>query len=326
MAPRGETLTDEEPPAIEPYTVLGLSKDATADQVKTAYRKAALKHHPGKICSLFKQCSANPSFTDKVPENLQDEAKIKFQEIAFAYAVLSDPVRRKRYDVTGSTAESIDIDDFSWSEFYQEQFRDIVTADAIEKFSKSYKGSPEEQDDVLQAYRNSQGKWGGVYESVMLSNPLEDEDRFRVIIDEAIAKGEVQVYKAYTNETARAKEARMKAARDEGEEALAYAKEMGVDDKLFGKGKGGKKESSEAALSALIKKNQAGRSSFLDQLEAKYAGNGKATKGKKGKKHEVEDDDGEPSEEAFQAAAARIKNKKAREESSSGRKAKRPKN
>lgn len=271
------------------------------------------------------------SATDKAPAHLQDEAKLKFQEIAFAYAVLSDPVRRKRYDVTGSTAESIDFDSFSWSEFYQEQFRDVVTADAIEKFSKTYKGSPEEKDDILEAYRKYKGKWAGIYESVMLSDPLEDEDRYKEIIDEAISKGEVQAYKAYTNETARAKEARMKAARDEGEEAMEYAKELGVEDKLFGKGKGGKKESSEAALSALIKKNQASRSSFLDQLEAKYAGNSKSSKAKKGKKRDSEEaedgDGGMPSEEAFQKAAARLKDKKtlAGDGASGGRKSKRAK-
>jgi DnaJ family protein C protein 9 len=254
--------------------------------------------------------------TDKAPANLQEEAKVKFQEIAFAYAVLSDPTRRKRYDVTGSTSESIDFDDFSWSEFYQEQFRDVVTADAIETFSKGYKDSPEEKDAILQAYRKSKGKWGAIYETVMLSNPLEDEDRFRLIIDEAIANGEVEAYKAYTDETPRAKQARMKAARAEGEEAMAYAKELGVEEKLFGKGKGRKKESSEDALSALIKKNQAGRSSFLDKLEAKYAGNGNGTKGKKGKKRNLQaeeaeeaEEDGMPSEEAFQKAAAKLKSK-----------------
>lgn len=47
MAPHAETLSDEEPPAIEPYKVLGIAKDATEDEVKSAYRKAALKHHPG---------------------------------------------------------------------------------------------------------------------------------------------------------------------------------------------------------------------------------------------------------------------------------------
>lgn len=39
---------DEAPTSVNPYKVLSLDKEATADQVKTAYRKAALKWHPGK--------------------------------------------------------------------------------------------------------------------------------------------------------------------------------------------------------------------------------------------------------------------------------------
>jgi DnaJ family protein C protein 9 len=270
------------------------------------------------------------SSTDKAPADLKDEAKTKFQEIAFAYAILSDPVRRKRYDVTGSTSESIDFDGFSWSEFYQEQFRDVVTSEAIEKFSKDYKGSVEEKDAVLEAFKKFKGKWDGIYSTVMLSDPLEDEDRFRAIIDEAIAKGEAQAYKAYTEETTKAKEARFKAARSEGEEAMAYAKELGIEEKLFGKGKGKKEENGEGALAALIKRNQAGRSSFLDNLEAKYAGNSKKSKGKRSKKRgseDEEDEDGMPSEEAFQKAAAKLKNGKAAAggEASEGRKAKRAK-
>ena len=38
---------DEPPQTINPYEVLGLDKSATADEVKSAYRKAALQHHPG---------------------------------------------------------------------------------------------------------------------------------------------------------------------------------------------------------------------------------------------------------------------------------------
>jgi len=47
MAPHEEDLVDEDPPSINPYEVLGLEKTASADEVKSAYRKAALKHHPG---------------------------------------------------------------------------------------------------------------------------------------------------------------------------------------------------------------------------------------------------------------------------------------
>lgn len=44
-----EDVVDGEPPAIDPYEVLGLERTATADQVKSAYRKAALKNHPGGL-------------------------------------------------------------------------------------------------------------------------------------------------------------------------------------------------------------------------------------------------------------------------------------
>jgi DnaJ family protein C protein 9 len=39
---------EDSPPSIDPYEVLGLESEATADDVKKAYRKLALKHHPGQ--------------------------------------------------------------------------------------------------------------------------------------------------------------------------------------------------------------------------------------------------------------------------------------
>ncbi|POR35193.1 DnaJ subfamily C member 9 [Tolypocladium paradoxum] len=285
-----EDVVDDEPPAIEAYEVLGLERTATADQVKSAYRKAALKNHP-----------------DKVSDDRKAEAHEKFQSIAFAYAVLSDPARRKRYDATGSTAESIvDSEGFNWSDYYREQFKDSISADAIQEFAEKYKGSDEEKDDVLVAYEECEGDMDRVYERVMLSDVVEDDERFRRIIDEAIQEDGVPAFAAYTKESQRKRAARVRAAKAEANEAEGYAKELGVHDKLFGSKKNKKsKGSSEDDLAALIQKRQQDRSaSLLDRLAEKYG----ATEPKaKGKKRPMED---EPSEEAFQAAAAKLKGSK----------------
>ncbi|KAK8120656.1 hypothetical protein PG999_004776 [Apiospora kogelbergensis] len=309
-----EDLSQDGLPTVDPYEVLVLERSATADQIKSAYRKLALKHHPDKV-------------TDSTNKQ---EATEKFQEIAFAYAVLSDPARRKRYDETGSTSEAIvDAEGFSWTEFYSAQFRDAVSDDAIAKFAAKYKGSDEEKDDLLLAYEKNEGDMDAVYETVILSDVLEDDARFRAIIDEAIKTKDVAAFKAYTKETKKSKEARIKAAKGEAAEAEEYAKELGVHDKLFGVGKGSgstakkgkkgaKKDASEDALAALIRKNQQSREerqdNFFAGLEAKYAGGSK-----KGKKRTHEEEIDEPSEEAFAAMGARLKKSKAADDVSSSK-------
>jgi DnaJ-class molecular chaperone len=66
------------------YKALGVEKNATADEIKKVFRKLAVKYHPDR----------NPN--DK-------EAEDKFKEINEAYAVLSDPEKRKQYDTFGSS-------------------------------------------------------------------------------------------------------------------------------------------------------------------------------------------------------------------------------
>jgi DnaJ homolog subfamily C member 9 len=242
-----------------------------------------------------------------VPDDRKDEAHTKFQSIAFAYAVLSDPARRKRYDETGSTSESIvDSEGFSWTDFYREQYRDSISDDAIKKFANKYKKSDEEKDDVLAAYQEFEGDMDGVYESVMLSDGHEDDARFRSIIDQAIDAGEVEAFNAYTKETAKSRKERLKRAAGEAAEAEEYAKELGIHDKLYGKKRKGK-EDGEADLAALIRSRQEDRGTkFLDQLAEKYgASNGKKAGSKKRKQISSITTD-EPDEEAFQAAAARL--------------------
>jgi len=68
------------------YKVLGVDKGASTDDIKKAYRKLALKHHPDR----------NPSDKKRSEE--------KFKQISEAYAVLSDPEKRKQYDEFGTDA------------------------------------------------------------------------------------------------------------------------------------------------------------------------------------------------------------------------------
>lgn len=258
--------------------------------------------------------------SDKVPADQKETAHATFQGIAFAYAVLSDPARRKRYDETGSTSESVlDSDGFNWSEYYRDLYKDAVSTDAIEKFAKKYKGSDEEKDDILATYEECEGDMDAFYQTMILSEVTEDDDRYRRVIDEAIENEDVPSFPAYANETKKKREGRVKRARleakVEAKEAEDYAKELGVHGKLYGKAAGGKKgkkakDNSEDALAVLIQKNQQKRSSdnFLDNLAEKY---GASSKPKKGKKRDLPD---EPSEEAFQAVDAKYKAAKAARE------------
>jgi molecular chaperone DnaJ len=65
------------------YEVLAVSRTAAVDEIKSAYRKAALKWHP-----------------DRNPEN-KAEAEVKFRECTEAYSVLSDPQKKQIYDTYG---------------------------------------------------------------------------------------------------------------------------------------------------------------------------------------------------------------------------------
>ncbi|HEV2488558.1 MAG TPA: molecular chaperone DnaJ [Candidatus Acidoferrales bacterium] len=93
------------------YEILGVARDATSDQIKSAYRKAAMKWHP-----------------DRNPEHKAD-AEAKFREATEAYSVLSDEQKRAAYDRyghAGVTGQTFDSGDFgSIFDQFQDVFGDL---------------------------------------------------------------------------------------------------------------------------------------------------------------------------------------------------------
>lgn len=69
-------------PAKNYYEVLGVARDASPEEIKKAFRKLAMQYHPDR--------------------NATKEAEDRFKEVNEAYAVLSDPDKRKQYDMFGA--------------------------------------------------------------------------------------------------------------------------------------------------------------------------------------------------------------------------------
>jgi len=91
------------------YKTLGIERTATADQIKKAYHKLALKYHP-----------------DKNQGN--KEAEESFKKINEANEVLSDPTKRKKYDEVGANWKNYEqtggrAEDFDWSKWQGQQNR-----------------------------------------------------------------------------------------------------------------------------------------------------------------------------------------------------------
>ena len=85
------------------YEVLGVTKSATADEIKAAYRKLALKWHPDRW--------VNASDAEK------KTAEENFKEAAEAYSVLSDPDKKARYDQYGFAGDQMGGGGFDFGGF-----------------------------------------------------------------------------------------------------------------------------------------------------------------------------------------------------------------
>ncbi|ETW84197.1 hypothetical protein HETIRDRAFT_313801 [Heterobasidion irregulare TC 32-1] len=285
--------------SVDLYATLTLSESASSEEIKRAYRKLALIYHPDKHATKGESAKA--------------DASLKFQQIGFAYAVLSDEKKRNRYDRTGKTDEGFDLGpgEDGWEAYFEELF-DRVTREKLDQMKKEYQGSTEETEDLKKAYLNTDGSIDEIMNHIPHSRH-EDEPRFVILISSLITEGVLPTKSAWESSTKdeKRKVIRKKQADKEAEEAEEMARELGLWDEFYGSGKPGtrkgkakgtgkeKKEDEDeedeedhSALQALILKKKKNTDSFIDNLAAKYAELPPRGKGKGKRKaglEEVED-------------------------------------
>lgn len=232
------------------YEVLNLKEDATASQIKKAYRKTSLKVHP-----------------DRVPEQEKDKATKKFQALAQVHYILSDPEKRKLYDEQGIIANEDGLEgEADWSDYWRLLFPKVSESD-IQTYLDKYVGSEEEEKDLIAIYNRFEGDMDKISETHIAYHEEKTTEHLKRLID----SGVVNSFPSFAEESAEKKSKRLKKAEREARKADKLKKEMTDDDK------------SMSELTALIKgRSQANFDSMISNLEAKY-GRGKGVKRKKGK-------------------------------------------
>ena len=130
------------------YSILGVDKNATEDDIKKAYKKLCLKYHPDRVVNASEQ--------------EKKEAEEKFKEINEANAVLSDPEKRRDYDMFGSAEPN--MGGGGWNPF-EDDF------DPFERFRRKHveKG----MDVQAQVEISIKEAYTGVTKKVKVSRPVK---------------------------------------------------------------------------------------------------------------------------------------------------------
>lgn len=264
-------------PDLDPYTTLNLTSKSTESEIKKSYKKLCLKYHPDKQ-------------HNKSPKE-QEDAKLTFEKIQFANLILSDPVKRRKYDQTGSFEEVTD-DGFDWFEFFN-QCKVEITEESIAKDKKAYQGSSDEEEDIIESWLETQGDFLKLFENIphVEVNKFDEERLFNkvsLLIYDGVIES-TKNWEGYKSQRVKKFNKLLRSIKDESGEAEELKKEILKNKRL----------DTEDDLKQLIQQRNSGRiDSLINKLESKYGNKkvskskGKGTKGKN-KKSEYEIDDEE---------------------------------
>ncbi|GIX64447.1 DnaJ protein, putative [Babesia caballi] len=236
------------------YEILNVAPDASTRDIVKAFRIAALRTHPDKLAGLS--------------ESEREKATSSFVQLQHAYEILKDAERRKKYDDFGWEGE----EDAAFAAAY-EFYKGPISSEDIEDFSKTYKNSAAEEEDLLEFYNkyvrlaapqpSPSHRHKGDITDVLMYIPLSeasDLERFVKFYESKIASEELKTTSRFTKTSSAASLKQIK---------LKYKKKMQREAK--------RSQSSEsfedltAKIMANRKKREEGFASFLSDMEQKYS-------------------------------------------------------
>ncbi|KAL2988572.1 hypothetical protein AAZX31_11G093400 [Glycine max] len=138
---------------LDMYLILGVEPSVSISEIKKAYRKAALRHHPDKAGqSLTKSDNGDDQIWKVIAEEVHRDADRLFKIIGEAYAVLSDPAKRTRYDAEEEMRNSqkrrhgpigktnVDAQYYPFEQSSRKQWRDVYRSYGNSSFRGSEPG------------------------------------------------------------------------------------------------------------------------------------------------------------------------------------------